>query len=97
MVALSVDKLCAEADRDRAKAAWAILDAETDDLRKSLQAMNEAYNELQTRHRAALEEIEVLKQPVGKISTRSGGEQTQVRPCDYSPFVTYRNPDVFAR
>ena len=57
MVALLVNKLRAEADCDRAKAARAILDSdhETDGLRKSLQTMNEAYNELQTRHRAALE------------------------------------------
>ncbi|KAF8202029.1 hypothetical protein K438DRAFT_1965480 [Mycena galopus ATCC 62051] len=69
MVALNFDKLRAEADRNTANSCWSMVKMEKDTLQKSLQTLTEAHNELQTRHQAALDEIEVLKQRLSVVST----------------------------
>ncbi|KAF8177533.1 hypothetical protein K438DRAFT_1978510 [Mycena galopus ATCC 62051] len=68
MVALTFDKLRAEADRDTANSRWSLIDEEKDTLHKSLQSLTQAHDELQTRHKAALDEIEVLKQQLSTMS-----------------------------
>ncbi|KAF8198238.1 hypothetical protein K438DRAFT_1966980 [Mycena galopus ATCC 62051] len=68
MVALSFDKLRAEADRDAANSRWSLIDKEKEALRESLQKLSEARDDLQTRHEAALDELEVLKQRLSAMS-----------------------------
>ncbi|KAF8179259.1 hypothetical protein K438DRAFT_2177273 [Mycena galopus ATCC 62051] len=68
MVALTFDKLRAEADRDAANSRWSLIDEEKDTLHKLLQSLTQAHDELQTRHKAALDEIEVLKQRLSTMS-----------------------------
>ncbi|KAF8186849.1 hypothetical protein K438DRAFT_1765030 [Mycena galopus ATCC 62051] len=68
MVALAFDKLRAEADRDTANSRWALIDKEKDALHESLQTLTQAHDELQTHHKAALDELEVLKQRLSTMS-----------------------------
>ncbi|KAF8178178.1 hypothetical protein K438DRAFT_1978145 [Mycena galopus ATCC 62051] len=62
IVTLTFEKLRAEADRDAANSSWSVAEKEKDTLQKSLQTLTQAHDELQTHHKAALDEIEVLKQ-----------------------------------
>ncbi|KAF8171741.1 hypothetical protein K438DRAFT_1773040 [Mycena galopus ATCC 62051] len=53
---------------DNLQGMMSLIDEEKDTLHKSLQSLTQAHNELQTRHKAALDEIEVLKQQLSTMS-----------------------------
>ncbi|KAF8172371.1 hypothetical protein K438DRAFT_1772731 [Mycena galopus ATCC 62051] len=68
MVALNFDKLRAEADRDTANSRWSMVEMEKDTLQASLQTLTQVHDELQTHHKAALDELQVLKQRLSKLT-----------------------------
>ncbi|KAF8180505.1 hypothetical protein K438DRAFT_1976697 [Mycena galopus ATCC 62051] len=68
MVALNFDKLRAEADRDTANSRWSMVEMEKDTLQASLQTLTQAHDELQTHHKAALDELQILKQRLSNFA-----------------------------
>ncbi|KAF8179255.1 hypothetical protein K438DRAFT_1768976 [Mycena galopus ATCC 62051] len=68
MVALTFDQLRAEADRDAANSHWSLIDKEKDALHESLRTLTQTHDDLQTRHNATLDELEVLKRQISTMS-----------------------------